>query len=171
MFLWIVLVQLVWFVMGTLLRAAVLCCVSGFRRWTRTVLLVKWLAMGWMNWGWILEGARGFSLLQNVQTSSGAHTALYRVCTTVLSSGSSGPGMKVTISLHLVPKAIVRGAVPPFLPYVNVVWTETTVTLCLKFRNVTAALNKDWLQFYVLQASNDENFKIFWCRLYSVTFQ
>jgi len=136
--------------MGTLLRAVVLFCVSRFRRWTRTVLLVKWLAMGWMNWGWILEGARGFSLLQNVQTISGAHPASYRVRTTFLSLGSSGPGMKVTFGLHLVTKAIVRGAVPPFLLYVFVVWTETTVLLCLWFRNVTAALKKDWLQFFVL---------------------
>jgi hypothetical protein len=33
---------------------------------------------------------KGFSLLQNIQTSSGAHPASYSVCATVLSHGSSG---------------------------------------------------------------------------------
>jgi len=149
--------------MGTLLHAVVLCCVSQFRKWIKTAQSVKWLAVGWMNWGWMLGGARGFSILQNVKTSSVAHPASYRVRTTVLSRESSGRAWRWQLT-----SARVRGAVPPFFLSVIVVWTETTV---LWFRNVTAALNGDWLQFFVLRASDDAPSEIFQCGLYSVAYQ
>ena len=145
---------------------------SWFRKWAKTAQSVKWLGGGWMDWGWIWGGARGFSLLQNIQISSGAHPASNSVRTTVLSHGSSGrPFIKVTTDLHLVPEARVHGAVPLLLLFIFIVWTETIVPLCLWFRNVTPALNKDWLQFCVLQASYDAHFEIFRCGPYLVTYQ
>lgn len=54
-----------------------------------------------------------FSLLQDMQTGSGAHPASYSMgITRVLSQGQSRSGMKLTIHLHLVPRSRISAAKP-----------------------------------------------------------
>ena len=57
-------------------------------------------------------GASDSSFLQNVQTASGAHPALYSMGSGVLSRGYSGRGVKLTTHLHLVPRLRMSGAIP-----------------------------------------------------------
>jgi hypothetical protein len=57
-------------------------------------------------------GIRVFSLVQNVQTASGAHPAFNLMVIEVLSRGYSGFGMKLTTRLHPVLR-LISGAVLP----------------------------------------------------------
>jgi hypothetical protein len=76
----------------------------------------------------ILAGVRDFCLLQNVQTSPGAHPVFffngYRGF-----HGYSGWGVKLTTHLHLVPRLRMIGAMPLLPLYAFMVWTETTLPL------------------------------------------
>jgi hypothetical protein len=74
----------------------------------------------------IAVGARDFSLLQNVQTGSGAHPVSYSLHTGVLSWGYSGWGMKFTTHQCLVLRLRMSGAVP-LLPYALMAWTMKPV--------------------------------------------
>ena len=57
------------------------------------------------------------SLLQNVQTASGAHLASYSMRTGVLSRRQSGRGVKLTTNFHLVARLRRCGATPLVLPH------------------------------------------------------
>jgi len=53
-----------------------------------------------------------FSLLQDMQTGSGAHPASYSMGTKkVLSHGPCNRGVKLTTHLHLVPRLRIGGAI------------------------------------------------------------
>ena len=71
---------------------------------------------------------KDFSLHQNVQTSSGAHSASCSVGTEVLSQESSGQGVRLTTHLHLVQRLRTSGAVSPHLAlYAAMVWRRKTL--------------------------------------------
>ena len=64
----------------------------------------------------ILEGTKNFSLLQNVQTGCGAHTAYCSMGTDVLSSGLKRPGRE---SYHF----------PPYSAEIKNEWSYTFIPL------------------------------------------
>jgi hypothetical protein len=65
---------------------------------------------------------RDFSLLQNVQTGFGAHSAYYSMGTRVLSRRLSGRSVKITTHLHLVTKSRISGAIPLLPLYAFMAW-------------------------------------------------
>ena len=62
-----------------------------------------------------ISGAKNFSLLQILQTGSGALSAPYSVGTGDLSRGVKRPGCEITSNLHLVTILRMAGAKSPFL--------------------------------------------------------
>jgi hypothetical protein len=58
-------------------------------------------------------GVSHFSILQNVQTSSGAYPTSSLLGTVVLALGKSDRGMNLTTQLNLVPR-LISGAIPLF---------------------------------------------------------
>jgi hypothetical protein len=75
----------------------------------------------------ILAGARDFSLLQNVHTSSGVHPASSSVGSRVLSKGKNSQGMKLTTHLYLVLMLRISGAILLLPMLAFMVWTGTTL--------------------------------------------
>lgn len=88
--------------------------------------------------GLICGGGKNISLLQNIQTSSGAHLTSYSVCTGGLFSWVlSGRGMKLICHIHLEPWLRICGVIPlhphgmdrdSFIYFcaASVVWTSAT---------------------------------------------
>jgi hypothetical protein len=54
---------------------------------------------------------RDFSLLQNNQNDSGAHSTSYSKYNDVLTRGSGGQGVRLTTQLHLVPRLIMAESI------------------------------------------------------------
>jgi hypothetical protein len=79
------------------------------------------------------ERGKRFSLLQNVQTSSGAHPASSSIATGVLSLGVKQLGFEAD-HLHLMPRLRMRGAIPPLLINVFMVCTGTTLPLASELK-------------------------------------
>jgi len=74
---------------------------------------------------------KDFSLLQNLQTSSGAHSTSCSVGTEVLSWESSGQGVGLTTHLLLVLR-LISGTVSPYLTlYAAMAWTRKTIFINL----------------------------------------
>jgi len=70
--------------------------------------------------------SRGFSLLQNVKTNSGAYPASYSVGTGVLSRGYGGRVVKFT-HFHPLPRLRMSGSVFLLPVYDFVAWSEKTL--------------------------------------------
>jgi hypothetical protein len=66
--------------------------------------------------------SKRFSLLQDVQTGSGAHPASYGMGTGVLSLGYSSQGMKATTHLKLVTRLKTSTAILPLEPPIMPSW-------------------------------------------------
>jgi hypothetical protein len=80
----------------------------------------------------ILADSTNFSVVQNLQTGSGALPAFYAVGTGVLSRWRSGWTVKLTAHRHLVPRLRMSGAVPlpPYMPlwlYLSLFFTNTQI--------------------------------------------
>jgi hypothetical protein len=56
-----------------------------------------------------------FSLVRNVQTVRGAHTASYSMGTSILSRGRSGRDVRLTTHIHLAPRLRMSGDKTPCL--------------------------------------------------------
>ena len=65
----------------------------------------------------VLVGLRSFSLLQNVQTGSGAHPTSYIRGTGGLLPGGNSAGSRVWTHHHLVPRLRISGNIPPISIY------------------------------------------------------
>jgi len=68
-----------------------------------------------------------FSLLQNIQTGSGAHSASISRVLGVLSLGVKQPGCEVTSRFHVILRPRMSVATPLLLLYILMVWTVTTL--------------------------------------------
>jgi len=68
-------------------------------------------------------GARNFSLLQNVQTSSGTYAASYSMGSMALSQKKSGHIVTLTTDLNLVPGLRMSGAIPLLPLNAFMAWT------------------------------------------------
>ena len=73
------------------------------------VLFSSFPATVWLAWGFNCCRGKRFCFLQNIQTSSAAHSDSCSVSTMVLTSGWV---MQLTILLHLVPRLRITGAIP-----------------------------------------------------------
>jgi glutamine synthetase type III len=82
-----------------------------------------------------------YSLFQNFQTGSGAHTASFSMGTDIRSRGYSGRSMKVSSHIHLVPKLSVNGATPLLLPYAFMAWKGTPLPLPLPLYICVTGIN------------------------------
>jgi hypothetical protein len=87
--------------------------------------------------------ARRFSLLRNVQTSSGAHPASYSKVTGLLSRGKSGMDGKFATHLHLIPRLRISGPIPPHPLYAFKERTGTTLFLPLPLRHYFVLYSAD----------------------------
>ena len=76
---------------------------------------VTWLRAWWSAVP-IPVGAKEFSVVLNVQTSSGAQLAFYSVRTMGHFPEVRRSGVKLTSHLHPVPKLRMNGAIPPVSP-------------------------------------------------------
>lgn len=94
-----------------------------------TVSLMTRLQVGW-SWVWIPEVAWDFSLLQSVQTGSGAHTVSYSVGTGLPYWVWSTWGIKLTIHLCPVPRLKISGIIRPLPIHAFMTWKGTTLLLC-----------------------------------------
>ena len=66
------------------------------------------------------------SLLQIIQTIPEVHQTSYSLDMKYRSLCYSGPCMKLTTHIHLVPGLRMSGVMPPLPPYAFMVWTGTT---------------------------------------------
>ena len=71
----------------------------------------------------ILVRVRNFSLLQNVQTSSGTHAASYLIGSMLISQKNSGQVVTLTTDLNLVPGLRMSGAIPLLPLNAFMAWT------------------------------------------------
>lgn len=74
-----------------------------------------------------LSGTGDLYLLQNAQTSSGAHMASFSMNTMILFTGINGPDRKSDQSQSLVPKLRMNGAVPLLPQYALMALTGKTL--------------------------------------------
>ena len=72
-------------------------------------------------------GERDISLLQIIQTGSGAHLAFCSMGTGFLPRGQSRRGGRLTTHIHLVPRLRMSGAVPLLPLYAFMAWTGKTL--------------------------------------------
>ena len=88
-------------------------------------------------WMRIPAGANTFSVVRNVRTVCGAHTAAFSMGTSWLSQGWNGRGVRLTTHLHLAPRLIMSGDITPSL-YVTRLRQSNLVILQHRFTLVDA---------------------------------
>jgi hypothetical protein len=103
--------------------------------------------MGWPIWGRFPAEGRDFSLLQNIQTQSGAHLALYSMGNEVFFSGVKWSVHELPSCHCLVVKLQMSEAVPLFRLCAFVACTKTTY-LFLTF--LTSNLQRTLISFCCL---------------------
>jgi hypothetical protein len=100
-------------------------------------------------------GEINFSLLQNLQTDSGAQPAAYLMSIGFLSRNQTDRDIKLTTHLHLVPRLRISGAMPLLPLYTFMAWTETLpllyyfVYLVANTHNIilTCPFHKEFIEF------------------------
>jgi hypothetical protein len=98
----------------------IFCCYGSWRG----TGIAQWYRAGlWAEWSGVRIPTGAGNLYHPIQAGSGAHPASYPMGTMGSFPGGKAPGIvKLTTHLHLVPRLIMRGAIPPLPQYVFMAW-------------------------------------------------
>jgi hypothetical protein len=90
-----------------------------------------------------------FSLLENVQTRSGAHPTYYSERSGVLYRGQNDGGVTLITHLNLVPRLRMIGAIPLLPLHAFMAWTGKKIDFFFIFTNGKMNSEKTGIKYFV----------------------